>query len=304
MSKAQMTRERERELVGLYLASIATGEPDVEARNSLIEGHLGLIRWAAAPIQAAHKRHIELDELVNVGSMGMIDGLNRFDLSRNTRVSTYCLWWIRRAMHLHVRFVRYRNYLVEDHYRDLMKIYKTLTMMPVNFNGAIDFKELGRLTNFDVPYCRLLLLEAQGLVSLERPVSDDGKLTLEDSLEDRSIPNPVEVAAKETAKRLVRDGLDEISPQACAALKDHFFGGHGDLDPDEGEVAFTAGENEDVSDAAADYGSKHSVTISKKQHDAQRYLRKKGLEQLRALPVMEKAREVMNADFSRYGNGR
>lgn len=56
------------------------------------EDHLGLVVRAA---QRARRQHLQLDDLVAEGSLGLVEAAQRFRPSQGVRFSTYASYWIR-----------------------------------------------------------------------------------------------------------------------------------------------------------------------------------------------------------------
>ncbi|MBQ8110417.1 MAG: RNA polymerase sporulation sigma factor SigG [Clostridia bacterium] len=63
-------------------------EGDDAARRELIQGNLRLV---LSVIQRFHNRGENMDDLFQVGCIGLMKGLDNFDLSLNVRLSTYCV---------------------------------------------------------------------------------------------------------------------------------------------------------------------------------------------------------------------
>ena len=61
---------------------------DDGARRELIQGNLRLV---LSVIQRFHNRGESMDDLFQVGCIGLMKGLDNFDLSLNVRLSTYCV---------------------------------------------------------------------------------------------------------------------------------------------------------------------------------------------------------------------
>ena len=61
---------------------------DMEARRVLIQGNLRLV---LSIIQRFHNRGENMDDLFQVGCIGLMKGLDNFDMSLNVRLSTYCV---------------------------------------------------------------------------------------------------------------------------------------------------------------------------------------------------------------------
>ena len=63
-------------------------EGDDEARRELIQGNLRLV---LSVIQRFHNRGENMDDLFQVGCIGLMKGLDNFDLNLDVRLSTYCV---------------------------------------------------------------------------------------------------------------------------------------------------------------------------------------------------------------------
>lgn len=60
---------------------------DRQARDCLIERNLRLVAYIAKKYQSSDK---EMDDLISIGTIGLIKGIDSFDESKNIRLATYC----------------------------------------------------------------------------------------------------------------------------------------------------------------------------------------------------------------------
>lgn len=70
---------------------------NLRIRNQIIVNNMGLV-YAAAKKRLHINSSLAFDDLVQEGTIGMIKGIERFDLNRNTRFSTYAYYWINQQM--------------------------------------------------------------------------------------------------------------------------------------------------------------------------------------------------------------
>lgn len=71
------------------LALIAKAhQGDKEARNTLVEENIGLVYTI---VRRFLGRGIEMEDLVQIGSIGLIKAIDKFDLSFEVRFSTYAV---------------------------------------------------------------------------------------------------------------------------------------------------------------------------------------------------------------------
>ncbi len=68
---------------------------DLEARNQMVAANLRLVvHWA----RRYQDRGVDLPDLVQEGSFGLLRAVEKFDWERGFRFSTYATWWIRQAL--------------------------------------------------------------------------------------------------------------------------------------------------------------------------------------------------------------
>jgi RNA polymerase sigma factor for flagellar operon FliA len=84
---------------GKPMLATATMEiPATETRESLILRHLPLVRHVLASISAHLPPHVDRDDLIEAGTIGLIGATDRFEPERNVRFHTYAITRIRGAI--------------------------------------------------------------------------------------------------------------------------------------------------------------------------------------------------------------
>lgn len=89
-----LSEKQERE----YLEKSANG--DKEARNKLVEHNLRLV---AHIIKKYYGTQSEQDDLVSIGTVGLIKAVNTFDINKNIRLSSYASRCIENEILMHFR---------------------------------------------------------------------------------------------------------------------------------------------------------------------------------------------------------
>lgn len=99
---------------------------DAKDRDSLIEEYIPLVKYLAQRISMKLPNHVELDDLVNSGIIGLIDAIEKFDQSRGIKFKTYAEFRIRgaifdglRSLDWVPRSVRKQKKMVEQSYANL-----------------------------------------------------------------------------------------------------------------------------------------------------------------------------------------
>lgn len=93
-----MTPAHEQELWQRY-----RGAGDLSARDRLIEQNLSLVHHAARRVQRRSAAHVQYDDLLSAGALGLLQAVERFDPSRGWRLSTFAMQRIQGAILDHLR---------------------------------------------------------------------------------------------------------------------------------------------------------------------------------------------------------
>jgi RNA polymerase sigma factor FliA len=79
-------------------ASPAGGQHTALEREKLLIEHLPSVRFIARKLQQTLPRHIELDDLISAGMIGLLEAYNRFDALRHVQFKSYAQFRIRGAI--------------------------------------------------------------------------------------------------------------------------------------------------------------------------------------------------------------
>lgn len=83
-----------------HAALLAMETGDRDARRRLIEHNLRLV---AHVVKKYGNKGVESDDLISIGTVGLIKGVDTFDASKGTRLATYCARCIDNEVLMHLR---------------------------------------------------------------------------------------------------------------------------------------------------------------------------------------------------------
>jgi RNA polymerase primary sigma factor len=196
-----LTREEE-----VQLARRAE-EGDEGARGQLILANLRLVA-SLAKRYAGHG--VEMLDLLQEGTIGLISAADRFDHRRGHKFSTYATWWIRKALFQatadHGRTIRLPLHRVLELNR-VLRAQRDL-LQTHGRDGTVD--EIAETVGLKPDDVRELLHADRLTVALDAPVHDDDSTTLADRVPDHAHPSPLEQAAKAVAALPRREALEAL----------------------------------------------------------------------------------------------
>ncbi len=158
---------------------------DEFARNDLINGNLKLV---LSIIQKFNYRNENLDDLFQVGCIGLVKAIDNFDLSHGVKLSTYAVPMILGEVK---RYLRDNGSLrVSRSLKDLAyNVLKTKEEMTKQLGREVSIEEISK--ELDIPtYDVVTALEAmRNPVSIFEPIYSDGGDTiyLYDQIEDKRL---------------------------------------------------------------------------------------------------------------------
>lgn len=204
----------------------ATGDPST--RERLILHYSPLVKYVAGRVGVGLPPNIEQADLVSYGIFGLIDAIEKFDITRAIKFETYAISRIRgaiidelRAIDWIPRSVRYKAREVERAYAALEgELHRTPTEPEVAERLGMTLDELHQVFS-QVSYVNVVALDELLTVGGEK----GDKLSLVDTLEDTKAEDPVAAFETEETKFLLARAINQLPEREKIVVTLYYYEG-------------------------------------------------------------------------------
>jgi RNA polymerase sigma factor for flagellar operon FliA len=204
----------------------ATG--DSSTRERLILHYSPLVKYVAGRVGVGLPPNIEQADLVSYGIFGLIDAIEKFDITRAIKFETYAISRIRgaiidelRAIDWIPRSVRYKAREVERAYAALEgELHRTPTEPEVAERLGMSLDELHQVFS-QVSYVNVVALDELLTVGGEK----GDKLSLVDTLEDTKAEDPVAAFETEETKFLLARAINQLPEREKIVVTLYYYEG-------------------------------------------------------------------------------
>ena len=200
----------------------STGDP--AARTQLLDRYLGLVHHVARQVAARVSDVVEVDDLVSAGTLGLVQALESFDLSRGLAFSTYAMRRIRGAILDELRSRDWVPRSVRAKGRQMAAIVASLESRlgrapePTEVAGALAL-DMATYWRWREEIDGAVLVSLDGSVTLEHAES----ASLEETLPDQSVRMPGEALGEQETVVILKHAIGMLPPKERTVLALYYY---------------------------------------------------------------------------------
>ena len=223
---AEQARPGPEAVLGLWEEFKRSG--DQQLRERLILHYSPLVKYVAGRVGVGLPPNIEQADLVSYGIFGLIDAIEKFDLSRAIKFETYAISRIKgaiidelRALDWIPRSIRSKAREVERAYTALEgRLHRTPSEAEVAAELNISLTELHQIFG-RVSYVNVVALDELLSVSGDR----GEKVSLVDTLEDSKAEDPVRSLETQETKHLLAKAINQLPEREKIVVTLYYYEG-------------------------------------------------------------------------------
>ena len=195
---------------------------DEQERGRLLLEHLPTVRFIARKIHGRLPQHVELDDLISAGVVGLIDAFGKFDHNKQVQFKSYAQFRIRGAILDSLRLLDWSPRELRRKGRAVEETVRTLTQ---RFGRAPGEQEIALEMQMGLKDYQQLLGDLKGLeigsLHMER-TEDSGDEELA-YIPGSPEEDPLFICLKGEMKQLLADAIDNLPEKERLVLTLYYF---------------------------------------------------------------------------------
>lgn len=209
----------EKSRTGLWEEYARTKAP--ELREQLIIEYAGLVKIIAGRLGMYLGYTVEYDDLVGYGIFGLIDAIDKFELTKGVKFETYASLRIRGSI---LDQIRKMDWIPRTLRQKQKKLDQAMSDLEAKFGRAATNEELSKELDISVEELEGLVNQTQvaGLVSLDEFLEQGSEVKVEMGNKPR-FEQPEQVIERQELKRMLSEAINGLTENEQKVIAFYYF---------------------------------------------------------------------------------
>ena len=194
---------------------------DKDALNQLLLSNLKFVVKIASKYQ---NRGLSLAELISEGNSGLIKAIEKFDYTKDIKLISYAVWWIRQRILLALaeKTTVVKVPLGQSNISNKIKVAQDKYFSKTGRKASI--QNISELTELDEKAIKKLKNQSIKMVSIDNKVSsyNNDNVDMKDFLEDRIDVDPKTLYYREKLDNRIEDAIEHLPSRDAYIIKEYF----------------------------------------------------------------------------------
>ena len=197
---------------------------DQDSRQKLITHYLYLVKYAVGRMLVNLPKHLDPDDLIGYGLMGLIQSVEKFELARNVRFETFAMIRIRGAI---LDQLRAMDWMPRSLRQKAKEVEQAIARIEQATGRTADEESIARELGIDLETLHHTLSETSFLVlSLDYLLNphDDGSDSFGDLIADSRM-RPDEQLEQEAVRQALKESIEYLPEREKKLISFYYFEG-------------------------------------------------------------------------------
>jgi len=192
---------------------------DLKAKEALIISYISLVKTIAGRLYNTYNAHVEYDDLVGYGVIGLLDAIEKYDYKLGNKFETYANIRIRGSIVDQLRSLDWIPRSMRQKYKLLEKATKKLQ----NIHGMdIKDEDLAKEMNMSIKELSELMHQVStfSVVSLDEKISENSNISIQ---EDRKEETPEAQLMDIETKRMLKEMIGKLPEKEQRIIELYYY---------------------------------------------------------------------------------
>ncbi len=196
--------------------------PKKEIKDKLIVGYAPLAKYIAGRMNVYLANNVEYDDLVSYGIFGLIDAVDKFNLTKNVKFETYATLRIRGSILDNIRKQDWIPRVLRQKQKQLEKALKELEAELGRFPND---EEIAKKLDIKVDEVTKLVQETNvaSIISLDDYTDQNYESNILEIKEDSSSMTPEKQVENEELKQMLKEAMEDLNEREKKLVFLYYF---------------------------------------------------------------------------------